>query len=80
MVDSVAIARIVASGEVLPSAHRLEVLTDLRALVEYRDQLVRARTQVANRTHADLMNVLPGYERRVPNLRPRRTGPRRGPC
>jgi transposase len=69
LVDSVAIARIVASGEVLPSAHRLEVLTDLRALVEYRDQLVRARTQVANRTHADLMNVLPGYERRVPNLR-----------
>ena len=69
LVDSVAIARIVASGEVLPSANRLEVLTDLRALVEYRDQLVRARTQVANRTHADLMNVLPGYERRVPNLR-----------
>ena len=69
LVDSVAIARIVVSGEVLPSAHRLEVLTDLRALVEYRDQLVRARTQVANRTHADLMNVLPGYERRVPNLR-----------
>ena len=69
LVDSVAIARIVASGEVLPSAHRLEVLTDLRALVEYRDQLVRARTQVANRTHADLVNVLPGYERQVPNLR-----------
>jgi transposase len=69
MVDSVAIARIVASGEVLPSAHRLEVLADLRALVEYRDQLVRARTQVANRTHADLMHVLPGYERQVPNLR-----------
>jgi transposase len=69
MVDSVAIARIVASGEVLASAHRLEVLADLRALVEYRDQLVRARTQVANRTHADLVNVLPGYERQVPNLR-----------
>lgn len=68
MVDSVAIARIVASGEVLPSAHRLEVLADLRALVEC-DQLVRARTQVANRTHADLVNVLPGYERQVPNLR-----------
>ena len=70
MVDSVAIARIVASGEVLPSAHRLEVLADLsRALVEYRDQLGRARTQVANRTHADLVNVLPGYERQVLNLR-----------
>jgi transposase len=69
LVDSVAIARIVASGEVLPSAYRLEVLADIRALVEYRDQLVRARTRVANRTLADLVNVLPGYERRVPNLR-----------
>jgi transposase len=69
LVDSVAIARIVASGEILPSAHRLELLTDLRALVDYRDQLVRARTRVANRTHADLVNMLPGYERQVPNLR-----------
>jgi transposase len=31
LVDAVAVARIVASGEVLPSAHRVEVLTDLRA-------------------------------------------------
>jgi transposase len=69
LVDSVAIARIVASGEVLPSAHRVEVLTDLRALVDYRDQLVRARTQVANRAHADLLNIRPGYGREVPNLR-----------
>jgi transposase len=69
LVDSVAIARIVASGEVLPSAHRVEVLTNLRALVDYRDQLVRARTQVANRAHADLVNVRPGYGREVPNLR-----------
>jgi transposase len=69
LVDSVAIARIVAGGEVLPSAHRVEVLADLRALVDYRDQLVRTRTQVANRAHADLVNVRPGYEREVPNLR-----------
>jgi len=69
LVDSVAIARIVASGEVLPSAHRIEVLTDLRALVDYRDQLVRAKTQVANRAHADLVNVRPGYGGEVPNLR-----------
>lgn len=72
LVDSVAIARIVASGEVLSSAHRVEVLTDLRALVDYRDQLVRARTQVANRAHADLVNIRPGYEREVPNLRAKR--------
>ena len=69
LVDSVAIARIVASGEVLPSAHREEVLADLRALVDYRDQLVRARTQVANRAHADLVNIRPGYGGAVPNLR-----------
>jgi transposase len=71
LIDSVAIARIVASGEVLPSAHRIEVLTDLRALVDYRDQLVRAKTQVANRAHADLVNMRPGYGRQVPNLRAR---------
>ena len=69
LVDSVAIARIVASGEILPSAHRVEALADLRALVDYRDQLVRARTQVANRAHADLVNIRPGYEREVSNLR-----------
>ena len=69
LVDSVAIARIVASGEDLPSPRRLELLSDIRALVDYRDQLVRARTQQANRTHAELVNILAGYERRVPNLR-----------
>jgi transposase len=71
LVDSVAIARIVASGEALPSAHRVQVLTDLRALVDYRDQLVRAKTQVSNRAHADLVNIRPGYDREVPNLRAR---------
>jgi transposase len=72
LVDSVAVARIVASGEVLSSAHRVEALTDLRAVVDYRDQVVRARTQVANRAHADLVNIRPGYEREVPNLRAKR--------
>jgi hypothetical protein len=45
LVDSVAIARIAASGEELPSARTLELLTDIRALVGFRDQLVRARIQ-----------------------------------
>ena len=45
LVDSVAIARIAARGEGLPSARTLELLTDIRALVGFRDQLVRARIQ-----------------------------------
>jgi transposase len=69
LVDAVAVARIVASGEVLSSARRVEALADLRALVDYRDQLVRARTQVVNRAHADLVNIRPGYQREIPNLR-----------
>ena len=49
-VDAVAIARVVAVGEGLSSARRAQVLADLKLLVDYRDQLVRTRTQVANRS------------------------------
>jgi transposase len=69
IVDAVAVARIVASGEVFPSARLVETLADLRVLVDYRDQLVRARTQVANRALADLVNIRPRYQREIPNLR-----------
>lgn len=69
LVDSVAIARVVAAEETLPTAGRQALFSDLRLLVDYRDQLVRARTQVANRTHADLVAIRPGYGEDVPNLR-----------
>jgi len=71
-VDAVAIARVVTADETLPSARRAALLADLKLLVDYRDQLVRARTQVANRVHADLVIIRPGYEQVVPNLRARR--------
>lgn len=71
-VDAVAIARVVAADETLPSARRSALLFDLKLLVDYRDQLVRARTQVANRVHANLVVIRPGYEAVVPNLRARR--------
>jgi transposase len=71
-IDAVAIARVVAADETLPSARRAALLSDLKLLVDYRDQLVRARTQVANRVHADLVVIRPGYEQTVPNLRARR--------
>ncbi|MGH3117590.1 MAG: IS110 family transposase [Gaiellales bacterium] len=71
-VDAVAIARVVAADETLASARRAALLFDLKLLVDYRDQLVRARTQVSNRVHADMMVIRPGYEKVVPNLRARR--------
>jgi transposase len=72
LVDSVAIARVAAAEETLSPARRTALLSDLKLLVDYRDQLVRARTQVANRIHADLVIMRPGYEAEVPNLRARR--------
>jgi transposase len=68
LIDAVAIARVVAREEDLPSARRTAQLADLKLLVDYRDQLVRARTQVANRAHADLAAIRPGYERAIPKL------------
>ena len=71
-VDAVAIARVVAADQTLPSARRTALLSDLKLLVDYRDQLVHARTQVSNRVHADLVIIRPGYEQVVPNLRAKR--------
>ena len=71
-VDAVAIARVVAADETLPSARRTTLLVDLKLLVDYHDQLVHARTQLSNRVHADLVIIRPGYEQVVPNLRAKR--------
>jgi transposase len=44
----------------LRSAGRDQPHTDLKVAVEYRDQLVRSRTQQANRAHALLATIRPG--------------------
>jgi transposase len=44
------------------------VVRDLKLLVDHHAQLGRERTQVANRVHADLLALLPGYQARVPGL------------
>lgn len=66
--DALAIARVVSRGDGLSSTLRCDVLQDLKLLTDHRDQLVRSRTQLINRTHRDLVVSHPGYERRIPRL------------
>ena len=66
--DAVAIARVAARGEGLSSPQRLDIFVDLKLLSDHRDQLVRARTRVINRTHTDLVISQPGYEKKIPKL------------
>jgi transposase len=68
-IDAIAIARIAARETSLPPV-RLTIgpAADLRALMDYRDQLVTERTQTANRVHAELAGLRPGYQHLIPSL------------
>lgn len=68
-VDAVAIARITAREPDLPAV-RLSTgpAADLRALLDYRDQLVAERAALANRVHAELTGLRPGYQASIPSL------------
>jgi transposase len=66
--DALAVARVVSRGEGLSTPERNHVMVDLKLLSDRRDELVRARTQAANRAHKDLVVVRPGYEAVVPKL------------
>jgi transposase len=66
--DAICIARVVARGEGLAPIRQDPRLVDLRLLCDHRDQLVRARTQAANRTHKLLVAGYPGYEAAIPRL------------
>jgi transposase len=66
--DAIAIARVVARGEGLSSPQRTDAFQDLKLLSDHRDQLVRSRTQLINRTHKNLVVSHPGYEKRIPKL------------
>lgn len=68
-VDAAAIARVVARGEHLPVPKRAGLAVDIRLLNGHRDQLIRSRTQLANRSHRDLVILKPGYQKRVRSLR-----------
>ena len=64
-----AIARITAREQQLPPV-RLIVGTaaDLRALLDYREDLIEERSALANRAHAELSGLHPGYQHSIPNL------------
>ena len=68
-VDAVAIARITMREPDLPPV-RLVVgdAADLRALLDYRDDLVTERGDLVNRVHMDLHGMFPGYHHQIPDL------------
>jgi transposase len=61
--DALAIARITARDHDLPPARQAGPATDLKVLSDYRDELLVLRNAEANRLHADLAIVCPGYAR-----------------
>jgi transposase len=75
--DALAIARITAREHDLPPARHAGQAEDLKVLSDDRDELVAQRTAEANRLHADLAIVCPGYARHCrAAARPTRCTPR----
>lgn len=66
--DAIAIARVVARECDLGAPKGPGASEDLKLLSDFRDQLVHARTQLANRIHKDLVVIRPGYNATIPNL------------
>ncbi|HEX4448289.1 MAG TPA: IS110 family transposase [Polyangiaceae bacterium] len=70
--DALAIARVTLREERLPVLRQAGPTRDLKLLYDYRRQLTAERTRVANRLHADLGALAPGYRDRARHLT---TGP-----
>lgn len=66
--DALAIARVTAREKSLPPLGRPQAADDLAVLVDFRDELVLERTAIANRLHAGLVVLCPGYGKRLRSL------------
>ena len=67
-VDAWVIARVALGDNTLAPPTFWEDTEDLRVLVSYRRELVEDRTAGANRLHADLGKLRPGYHQNIPRL------------
>jgi transposase len=67
-IDALLIARITLRDANLPTVRGDGPLEALRSLVDYRRELLGERTRLSNRLHADLEQLRPGYQRRLPKL------------
>ena len=66
--DALAIARVTLREETLPPLRPAGQTRDLKLLYDYRRQLTVERTRIANRLHADLGALAPGYRDRATHL------------
>jgi transposase len=66
--DALAIARVTLREKLLPPLGRPQVADDLGVLVDFREELVLERTTAANRLHADLVVLCPGYNKQLRSL------------
>ena len=72
-VDALVIARIALRDHTLSAPVFWEDTEDLRVLVTYRRELVEDRTAQANRLHADLGMLRPGYHQIIPRFTTRKS-------
>src|SRR5450756_163936 len=66
--DALAIARVALREAGLGPIPMPGITEDLKLLVDARDQRVGERTRIANRLHAHLVVLAPGYKREIRNL------------
>ena len=66
--DAVAVARVALREQDLPRASAEVTGSDLKLLVDARDQLVREATRTRNRLHALLLAIAPGYQEHIRDL------------